>query len=389
MLLINDIKMKLGIFIYSLEGGGAERQVSYILSYCVQNSIEVHLILMNETIKYELPHGLSIHYIEKSKSYESGFMKALKIPLLAYRYSRLVKKLEITHSVSLLVRPNFINIIASKLTRYKFRIITNELSFPSLQYSYGDLQSKFNKILIRLLYKKSDMIIGNSFGNIEDLKANYEVPVEITRVVHNPIDLDKIEKISPKTSFFDRSKFNLITIGRLDDGKNHNMLIRAVHHLKNPLLRLYIFGVGYKQNDLEQLISELNLSSQVFLMGFDPNPYTYLKASDIFIFGSNHEGFPNVLLEAMACGLPILTTNCQSGPSEIMELQSSKDDLMITKYGVLVPIKNMALMAKGIDYFVKNKEYIESCKTHNLIRIKDFEKYKILNDYLNLIYSVA
>lgn len=380
--------MKLGIFIYSLSGGGAERQASYILAYCVRNNIDVHLILMNTTIKYDLPDGLPIYYIEKSDADERGILKALKIPLLAYKYAQLVKKLKITHSVSLLTRPNFINVIASKLSNHSFRVITNELAFPTLQYSYKGFQSNFNKTLIKLLYKKSDMVIGNSEGNAIDLIDNFGVPSERMKVVHNPIDLDKIFKIKPITSFFEDAKFNIITLGRLDRGKNHIMLIKAIHKSQNPLLKLYVFGVGDMQEELEQLIEKLNLNAQVFLMGFDPNPYKYLKAADLFIFGSNHEGFPNVVLEAMACSLPILTTNCQSGPSEIMELKTPKDDIMITDYGILVPIKNIDLMAKGIGYFIDHKDYMENCKTHGQNRIKDFEKNKILKEYIDLISAV-
>src|SRR5690606_5703327 len=121
----------LGILIYSLSGGGAERFVSYLISYCVKNNVEVHLFLMNTAISYEFPEELRIHYIEKSDSEESGIIKALKIPVLAYRYSRLIKKLKITHSVSLLTRPSLINVSSSKLTSYKFKVITNERAYPS------------------------------------------------------------------------------------------------------------------------------------------------------------------------------------------------------------------------------------------------------------------
>lgn len=381
--------MKLAIFIYSLSGGGAERQASYILSYCDKNNIDVHLVLMNSTIVYDVPKGLQVHYIEKSDTSESGFYKALKIPYLAYKYSRLIKKLKITHSVSLLARPNFINVIASKLTNHKFKIITNELAYPSLQYSYKGFQSNFNKELIRLLYKKSDLVIGNSYGNANDLIDNFEVSPHIIHVIHNPIDLEKINNIEPIDSFFDAEKFNIITLGRLDIGKNHIMLIKTIHKLQNPLVRLYIFGVGDMQEELELLIENLNINSQVFLMGFDSNPYKYLKTADLFIFGSNHEGFPNVLLEAMACGLPILTTNCQSGPSEIMELETVKNDLMITDYGILVPIKDIDLMAKGIKYMLENKVYLQTCKINSKKRILDFEKNSILKKYLDLIISTT
>jgi glycosyltransferase involved in cell wall biosynthesis len=381
--------MRLGILIYSLSGGGAERVVSYLVSYCVNNNIDVHLILMNPTIKYNVPKSTKIHYIEKSDPSESGIKKALKIPVLAYKYAKLVKELKLTHSLSFLTRPSFINVIASKLTSYKFKVITNERAFPSLQYSYKGFQSSFNKTLIKSLYKKSDLVISNSYGNAGDLVDNFEVPSEKMKVIHNPIDLGKIENTESNLSFFDSEKYNIITLGRLDIGKNHEMLIRAIHQLQNPILRLYIFGVGDLHEHLEKLIEELGLKEQVFLMGFSPNPYQYLKSADLFIFGSNHEGFPNVLLEAMACDLPILSTNCQSGPSEIMELKTVKEDIMITDYGILVPIKNTDLMAKGISYFVENSNYAETCKTNSKSRIKDFEKDTILKKYIDLINSTT
>lgn len=377
--------MKLGVLIYSLSGGGAERVVSYLVSYCIKNNIDVHLILMNPTINYNIPKNTKIHYIESSDPNESGAMKALKIPVLAYKYAKLVKKLELTHSLSFLTRPSFINVLASKLTRYKFKVITNERAFPSLQYSYKGFQSSFNKTLIKALYKKSDLVISNSYGNAGDLVDNFEVPQNKMKVIHNPIDLDKINATKANHSLFEADKFNMITLGRLDIGKNHEMLIRALHQLQNPLLRLYIFGVGDMQETLEQVIEELDVKNQVKLMGFNSNPYQYLKTADLFIFGSNHEGFPNVLLEAMACQLPILSTNCQSGPSEIMELETVKEDIMLTDYGILVPIKNIDLMAKGIGYFIAHKTFTETCKTNSKSRIKDFEKDTILKKYIDLI----
>ena len=382
--------MRLGILIYSLSGGGAERVVSYLVSYCIKNNIDVHLILMNSSIKYDIPEHTQIHYIEKSNPTESGIIKALKIPFLAMKYAKLVKSLQLTHSLSFLTRPSFVNVLSRKFTKYDYKVITNERAFPSLQYSYKGFQSTFNKKMIRALYKKSDMVISNSFGNAGDLVNNFEVPSQKMQVIHNPIDLEKIKAISPIEGFFDASKFNMVTLGRLDIGKNHIMLIKALHKLQNPQLKLYILGSGDMQEELENLINKLDVNAQVKLVGFDPNPYKYLKAADLFVFGSNHEGFPNVLLEAMACGLPILSTNCQSGPSEIMELKQPKDnDIMLTDYGILTPIKHVDAMAKGMDYFVKHKTYVADCIQNGHKRIKDFEKDSILKEYIDLINTTT
>lgn len=381
-------KMVLGILIYSLSGGGAERAVSHLLKYCVENDIKVHLILMNPTIKYDIPKEIAIHYIEKSNPSESGIIKTLKIPVLAYKYAQLVKTLKLSHSLSFLTRPAFINILAKKLTMYKYSVITNERAFPSLQYSYHGFQSYFNKKMIRLLYRKSKIVISNSHGNAQDLIENFSVPKDKMRVIHNPIDLEKINNIKPIINFFDEKSFNIVTLGRLTKGKNHTMLIEAVKKTENPSIKLYIFGLGELQNELEVLIDKLNLKNQVKLMGFDPNPYKYLKSADLFIFGSNHEGFPNVLLEAMSCGLPILTTNCKSGPSEIMELKTLKNDIMVTDYGILVPTDDAELMSKGINHFLSNKTFTDNYKTNVFRRSSDFRKNKILKEYIDVISEI-
>jgi glycosyltransferase involved in cell wall biosynthesis len=381
--------MRLGILIYSLSGGGAERVVSYLVTYCMKNDIDVHLILMNPNIQYNIPKTTKVYFIEKSKPNESGVLKALKIPYLAFKYARLAKKLKLTHSLSFLTRPSFINILSNWFTSYKYKIITNERAFPSLQYGYKGFQSSFNKILIKALYNKSEVVISNSYGNANDLIKNFKVSRQKMKVIHNPIDLDKIKAINAIEGFFDDSKFNMITIGRLDIGKNHILLIEALYKLQKPSLRLYIIGAGNMKGDLEDLISKRKLQKQVILLGFDPNPYKYLKAADLFVFGSDHEGFPNVLLEAMACKLPILSTNCQSGPSEIMELKKTKlKDIMITEYGILAPVKNVDVMAKGMSYFLQNAEFIKYCAINGEKRSKDFEKNKILNEYLDLIRQI-
>lgn len=381
--------MRLGILIYSLSGGGAERVVSYLITHCISKEIDVHLIMMNTGINYDIPENTKIHYIENSYPNEHGVIKTLKIPFLAYKYARMVKKLELTHSLSFLTRPSFINVLSRFFTGYKFKVITNERAFPSLQYSYKGFQSWFNKKMIKSLYKKSEAVISNSNGNANDLVSNFEVPSDKMHVIHNPIDLDRISDIHPKEDFFDSNKFNVITVGRLDIGKNHKMIINAIDKLKNPNIHLYIIGSGPMQSELEDLIEKLSLKTQVFLLGYRANPYEYLKSADLFVFGSNHEGFPNVLLEAMACNIPILSTNCQSGPSEILKLQDEKsDNIMITDYGILTPVKNDEAMAKGISYFLDNKPFTDKCKINGLKRIKDFDKEKILNQYIDLVSAV-
>ncbi|MGB6153233.1 MAG: glycosyltransferase [Pricia sp.] len=372
--------MNLGIFIYSMAGGGAERVVSYLLPYLKEQGYGVHLILMNSTISYKIPDNVNIHYLEKSRGDESGICKFLKLPFLAYKYAKLSKKLGLTHSFSLLSRPNYVNVIMKYFNRKPPAIIISERNYASMIYGYGDMQSKINSFLVKKLYPKADQVIGNSKANVKDLIENYGIRKEVTAVIENPIDLEKIKAIEPFPDFLDKSCFNMISVGRFEHVKNQQLLIKAL--VRVPTAQLYLLGRGILGKNLQELVEKENLSDRVHFLGFDPNPYKYLKSADLFVFGSNHEGFPNVLLEAMCCGLPILTTNCKSGPDEIMELEEpSTNKIMKTPYGILTPVGNVDLMTEGMNYFIQNPEYLRFCGQNALQRIKAFEKKGILQAY--------
>ena len=372
--------MTLGIFIYSMAGGGAERVVSYLLPYLKIKGHSVYLILMNSTISYQIPDDIQIHYLEKSKGDESGIFKFLKLPFLAYKYAKLSRKLELTHSFSLLSRPNYVNVLMTYFNRKPPKIIVSERNYASMIYGYGDIQSKINNLLIKKLYPKADLVIGNSKANVKDLIDNYGIREAQTAVIENPIDLEKIRAIEPLPNFLNPTCFNMISVGRFEPVKNQELLIKALVTVPNA--QLYLLGKGILEKDLRKLVEDKNLSDRVHFLGFDPNPYKYLKSADLFVFGSNHEGFPNVLLEAMCCGLPILTTNCKSGPDEIMELEeASTDQIMKTSYGILTPVGDVDLMTEGMNYLIRNPEYLQSCKKNVLQRIKAFEKEGILKAY--------
>lgn len=377
---------KISIFIYSLAGGGAERVVSYLLPYLKKQGLEVHLVLMSNLISYEIPQEIPVHFIEKSQGNENGFLKLIKLPWLAYKYAQLIKKLKITHSFSLLARPNYINVLSQYFTKKTYKISISERSYPSMQYGYNNLQSKINNVLIKQFYPKADQIICNSNGNANDLIDNYGIAPSIIEVVHNPIDIKKIKDIKKDQSLFQKDEFNIITVGRMDAGKNQELLINTLEDF--PSTHLYILGDGPLKSHLHKVVENKKLNQRVSFLGFDNNPFRFLKAADLFMFGSNHEGFPNVLLEAMSCGLPILTTNCKSGPDEIMELKEPKEnDIMTTPYGILTPVGNLEALKKGLNYFIQNPDYLQSCKNQVLKRILDFEKVKILDTYKKYIFG--
>ena len=374
--------MKIAVFIYSLGGGGAERVVSQLIPYLENNGFDVYLVLMNNTCVYPFETKNKPFFLENSKTTESNVMKFLKIPFLAYKYHIFLKKNKINKSFSFLTRPGFISVL-TKWFNKKRTIIISERSNSSLQYGNHNLQSWINNFLIKELYPKADLIIANSNGNAQDLITNYNVPRYKITTIYNPISLEAIFAIEPKKDFFDTNYFNLVSVGRLDNGKNHQLLIKSLEFFKLQKVRLYIFGDGILKTELEKTIKDLKFENRVFLMGFESNPYKYLKAADLFVFSSNHEGFPNVILEAMACELPIVSTNCPSGPNEIFKVNTDYDfsDNVVTDYGILVPRNNIKKMVEAINILMQNKKYYQNCKTQVVKRVEDFEANKILDEF--------
>jgi len=181
--------------------------------------------------------------------------------------------------------------------------------------------------------------------------------------------------------------FNFVTIGRLDEGKNHQLLIKAMREVDG---NLYIIGDGVLRRYLEQLIYTLNLTDRVFLVGKQKNPYKYLAKADIFLFSSNREGFPNVLVEALACEIPIISTDCKSGPREILAPDSDitfslRNSIEIAKYGILTPINSLCKMVEAIEILKKNRKLMFEYKQKSLKRAREFHKDKIIDDFINMI----
>lgn len=374
--------MKIAVFIISLGGGGAERVVSQLIPYLENNGFDVYLVLLNNTIVYPFTTKNKPFFLENSKTTESNVLKFVKIPFLAVKYHFFLKKNKINISFSFLTRPAFISVL-TKWFNKKRLIIISERSHSSIQYGSKNLKSRINNFLIRELYPKADLIIANSKGNSQSLISNYNIQRDKITTIYNPISIEVIFAIEPIMDFFDTNYFNLVSVGRLNIGKNHLLLIKSMEFFKLQKVRLYIFGDGILKDELKKTIQDLNLENYVYLMGFESNIYKYLKGADLFVFASNHEGFPNVILEAMACGLPIISTNCPSGPNEIFKVNTDYhfSDNVITDYGILVPRNNIKKMVEAINTLIINKKYYQNCKIHVTKRVVDFEVIKILDEF--------
>lgn len=385
------MKPTLSIIIYSLASGGAERVVSLLLPR-LQEHYHVTLILMNSTIHYDIPQHTHIFYLDRSLPYESGILKLIKLPYLAWKYQRAFQNTDIT--LAFMNRPSYIAILA-RLLGQRGKIIISERAMPSMQYAYPGLQSWINKKLIRWLYPKADLIIANSYGNTNDLLQNFVPNAKIT-TIHNPIDIQMVETLAqePVEDVVFDNTYTFITVGRLDAGKNHSLIIESFYRLNLPLSQLLIIGDGPLRANLQEQIKRLKLEHQVHLIGKKKNPFAYLAKSNCFVFGSNHEGFPNVILEALACELPIISTDCQSGPREILAPtlpvnSRSIQQIMHTEYGILVPLNNPEYMSGAMIDIYHDQALSNKLKRNAKMRSQDFNKDTILTHYIKAIDDIT
>ncbi|WP_455756634.1 glycosyltransferase [Sulfurimonas sp.] len=382
---MEDVKKNLSILIYSLAAGGAERVVSILLSE-LKSEYNITLVLMNNSIFYNIPEGINIVYIESSSADENGMLKLLKLPFLAFKYKNICKKNSIDISLSFMNRPNYINII-SKIFSNNTKILISERIAPSQEYKENSPKDRISKILIKYLYPKADIIIPNAKGIELDLIKHFNIDKNNIQVINNLIDINKIYELKEHDIDISLKKFAFITVGRFFEQKNHKLLIKSMQNID---ANLYIIGDGVLTKNIEKYIDEYKLNNKVFLLGMKENPYAYLSKADCFVFSSNYEGFPNVLLEALACGLPVISTDCQSGPREIIAPNTNisfqlKNDIEVAEYGLLTPIKDSINLEKSMNLILENEKLLNEYINKSYIRAENFSKNKVLIDWIKVI----
>ena len=369
--------MKIAFIINSLAGGGAERVVSTLSNYLVEHGYKITIILLEKNeVQYKLNNKIKIIVLKTSKI-TKGMGKLLFIPLQAVELSHIIKKNKIDQSMSFLTRANLV-FSFTKFFSDK-NVIISQRNNAKKNYETNNIQNIIMNFLIKKLYKKADKIVAISSGIKDSLHKDYDVDISKIQVIYNPQNNKLIQNpyIGKLTFDFKKEYKYFITLGRLIKLKDHKSMIEAFYIVsqKYPHLKLLILGEGELKNDIKLLINKLNLNNQVILLGFIKNPFDYLKKADIFVFSSRFEGFGNVLVEAMACGLPVISTNCPSGPSEILENG---------KYGILTEVENKKELAKAMIDMLDNSTYSYFQK-QSLQRAKDFDVAIIAKKYLEVL----
>ncbi|MCT7460914.1 glycosyltransferase [Aliarcobacter cryaerophilus] len=377
---------KVTILINSLDGGGAERVVITLLNNLVEK-YECHLILMENKISYEIDKRINIISLDE-KINQCGIVKLIRLPIIAYKLSKIIKKYKFSQVNSFLYRANYVNILAKYLSKHK--CIISERIAPSSMYEDNSLSSKISKFLIKNLYNKANKIISVSKAIENDLVKEFSINVK-QNVIYNPYDIKKIQELANEPNFYEinREK-SIVTVGSLGKRKNHNLLINAFSKIDDKEYKLFILGKGEEEINLRILVKNLNLEKRVIFLGFDNNPYKYLSKCGIFVLASNSEGFPNVLAEAMICGCSVISTDCLSGPREILAPNSDlrfqlENNIELSEYGILTPIKNVEKIKEAMNLLIDDESLRNKYQDKAKQRANDFRIEKIIKQYEEII----
>ncbi|MDH6354387.1 glycosyltransferase involved in cell wall biosynthesis [Dysgonomonas sp. PH5-45] len=377
----NSTKKNLCIFTLSMGSGGAERFISLIIPPLTKK-YNITLVLFNQNIHYSLPENVSIVYLN-SKKKQSFVRKIFSFIPMIYKYVSFIKKNDIPVAMSFLTRPNIINGIC-KIFCPKTKIIISERAYPSLAYS-NSFKGRLllYKVLIPLFYNKADLLFSNSVYINDDLISNFRLRIP-SFVIYNPVIMpSKKAAVNNETSYL-----KIINVGSLVSRKNQKLILEALAISKNSY-KMTIVGDGETKNSLIELSKKLNIERNVDFVGRSSHVGDFLSDNECFILSSNAEGFPNVILEAMSYGLTIISTNCMSGPLELLNenvaVYIPQGDFVIAKYGILVNTNDSEGLTKAIDYVATNREFRISMHNASIQRANNYSLENIVDELVDII----
>ena len=362
------MQKKLIIFIPSIEGGGVEKNL-YIISDYLKNKIN-NISLITLSNKHLNRFSNKINFISlKSSFWDSlGRRKKFIVGLFLLFW-------EILKDRNILVFCFQANVYCTLLCKLLgIKIIVRSNSAPD-----GWSQNKFKYFVFKYVLSKADKIIVNSL----DFKKKFKKKFNIDSVcIYNPLNKKEIikkSKIRNKINF-DKKKLNLINVGRFTDQKDQLTLLKAANIIKDKIrFNLLIVGRGIKKENLTNYIREKNLSKYVQIIDFRDNPFNLIRSSDVFILTSLYEGLPNVLLETQVLKRFIISSNCPTGPREI---------LLGGKAGLLFNVGDHKKLSDLILYYAKNKKRLSKKISIGYRNLNRFDYNNNLKKYLKTINSL-
>jgi len=362
---------KVALYIPSMSGGGAERVMLTLANALAEKDMISIDLVLNKA------EGLYLNDVsDKVNIVNLNTSRVLKSVIPLSRYLKQEKPDTILSAMNYV---NVIAVFAKLLSGTNTRVVVSE--HGNLSASLRCSKAVYRVLLKSLMswtYKKSDFIVAVSDGVADDLSRQIKINRNKISTIYNPIStpnfLEKAQCSLPLLApCFDKdASLVILSAGRLAREKDFTTLINAFAKVRTQKkCHLVILGEGALRPELELLIKKLDLQDSVQLPGFVDNPHAWMLNADLFVLSSIHEGFGNVIVEAMACGMPVVSTDCPSGPIEILE---------DGKWGELVPVGDVELLSKAIIKVLSKPNNIDVKE-----RARFFSVENSVNKYLELL----
>lgn len=323
----------IGIYLPSLTIGGAERVAIDLASGLSDRGYDVDLVLVDASgdLLNETPDDVAVVDLGANRVATSLF------PLRRY-----LESCEPDVLYSMMTEPNIIAIVAGQFTTSGTRLIISEHNM--LSRSINSVKDRLIALGAWLSYPFADHAVAVSKGVRRDLINQTRLSPNSISMIYNPVRVDSIREKGTEPVDHDWLANEDIEVvlsgGRHEPQKGFDTLLDGFARLERDDVRLVLFGQGPETEALEARAKRSEIDDRVSFPGFIDNPYSYMSAADVFVLSSEYEGFGLVLIEAMACGCPVVSTDCESGPSEILENGT---------YGHLTPVGDQNALALAIE----------------------------------------
>ena len=359
---------RIGIVIYSLAGGGAERVSMNLAQEWVADGHSVDFVLASGEgeLMDEIPAAAGTHIAQTV-----GF-RGWKAAIRDY-----VKVEAPDVLLAMMEGAGVLSIQAAKGRVPVYVVSHNHFS----RHCHGAARWKERRLMplaARWYLKKAAGVIGVSEGVSEDIRKTAGLEPEKVHTLYNPILTDAFyrlaeEPVNHPWFAHDRDWLTVVTVGRLTEQKDYGTLLRAIARMNAQRhVRLLLLGQGEQLSELQALADTLDIASVLDFSGYDPNPYRYMAKADVFALSSKWEGLPTVLIEALACGTAVVSTDCPSGPSEILDRGL---------YGELVPVGDSEALASAIMHAPKRETNLDGLDGH----LGQFEVTRVAKRYLDVM----
>jgi len=389
---------KVLFFMHSLIGGGAEKTVLNLAKYMNENlpDVEAYICVVYDD---ERMHAETQNVIVLKNKTIPTMIKIRKIPIIAKQIielKKIKKSLNIDVCISLLPGADFLNVASRNKEKVVVSVRNKESFF---------IQSIFKKWYIQYTYRHSDCIVAVAKRVKMDVVHYFGAPEEKVKVIYNPVPSFVLQgEIKKEFQVLLQTKKIVINVGRLTEQKGQGYLIRAFKEVVREVdnAHLVILGIGELNEELHSLIRDLKMEDHVTLLGFVYNPQDYLQNSEVFVLSSIVEGIANILLETLSCNTAIVSTDCDSGPREILAPETDCNQVTSgiehASYGILVPVcggdsfsrdaklsEQELLLAQAIVEMIQDDNLRAEYQRRSHQRIADFEIESIVKQWMEII----